>query len=113
MKIFGRDPALLLALFAAVVQLASIGLHLGEAQQGALNAVAIGVVGLATAVAVERDKLAAALLGLLGAAIALALAFGLQLSSDVQAGVMAVATAVIAAFIRTQVTAKVSANELM
>lgn len=108
MKIFGREPVLWLALIAGAIQLFSAFIfELSMAQQGVLNAVAVGVVGLLTAVAVAQDKIAPALLGLVQALLATALAFGWELSSQDQSTIMVFATAVIGMFLRTQVTAPV------
>lgn len=108
MKIFGREPALILGLFAAFLQLlSSTVLDLSVDQQGVLNAVAVAVVGFATAYSVARDKLAPAILGLVQSVLASSLAFGLDLAPEVQGSIMAFASAATAAFVRTQVTASV------
>lgn len=47
--IFGREPALILAAVGAVIALAiAFGLDLTQAQQGAITAVVIAVLGLIT-----------------------------------------------------------------
>lgn len=110
MKIFGREPALLLGLVASAVQLFSaIVLPLTVEQQGVLNAVAVAIVGVVTAVAVSSEKGAAAVVGLAQAVLALALAFGWAASPEVQGAVMAFVTAIASAYVRTQVSAPVSA----
>lgn len=110
MKIFGREPAMILGLVAAAIQLLSATiLPLSVEQQGVLNAVAVAVMGLVTAVAVSSDKAAPAVLGLVQAVLACALAFGLVLSPETQGAIMAFTSAVVAMFVRTQVVAPVPA----
>lgn len=110
MKIFGREPSLILGLIASAIQLFSaIVLPLTIEQQGVLNAVAVAVIGVVTAVAVSTDKAAPAVLGFVQAVLACALAFGLALSPEVQGAVMAFTTALVSAFVRTQVSAPVPA----
>jgi hypothetical protein len=105
-KIFGREPALILGLIAAAVQLFSaVVLPLTPEQQGVLNALAVATIGFATAWAVSAEKAAPAILGLAQAVLACALAFGLHLEPTTQSAVMAFATALVSAFVRTQVTA--------
>lgn len=105
-KIFGREPALILGLIASAIQLFSaVALPLSIEQQGVLNAVAVAVVGLVTAVAVSAEKAAPAVLGLVQAVLACALAFGLALEPATQGAIMAFATALVSAFVRTQVVA--------
>jgi len=110
-KIFGREPALILGLIAAAIQLFSaVILPLSVEQQGVLNAVAVAVLGLATAIAVSSDKAAPAVVGLVQAVLACALAFGLALSPETQGAIMAFTSAAVAMFVRTQVGAPVTAS---
>jgi hypothetical protein len=74
-------------------------------QQGTLNAVAVAVFGLLTALAVSGEKAAPLVGGLLQAVLACALAFGLALSPEMQSSAMAFVTAAVALFMRTQVVA--------
>jgi hypothetical protein len=105
-KIWGREPALILGLIAAAVQLFSaVVLPLTVEQQGVLNAVAVALVGFATAAAVSAEKAAPAVLGVVQAVLACALAFGLALEPATQGAIMAFATALVSAFVRTQVVA--------
>lgn len=105
-----RDPALWLGLVAAVVQLvAAFIFPLSIEQQAVLNALAVAVAGLATAVLVRRDGQAAAIVGLAQAAIAVGLGFGLDISTEGQAAIMAAVSTAAAMFVRTQVVAKVDA----
>jgi hypothetical protein len=113
MKLFGREPALLLGLVAAAIQLFSATvLNLTVEQQGVLNAVAVAIIGVVTAVAVRSDKAAPAVLGLVQAVLACALAFGLAIAPETQGAVMAFVTALVSAFVRTQVVAPVPAVEV-
>ena len=110
MKIFGREPALILGVIASAIQLVSATvLPLSVEQQGVLNAVAVAVFGFVTAWAVSAEKAAPAVLGLVQAVLACALAFGLHLEPATQGAVMAFATALVSAFVRQQVVAPVPA----
>lgn len=107
MKIFGREPALWLALIAVAVKLSTaFGLDLTADQQAVINAVAAALVGVLVAVSVH-DGLGAAVIGLVQAAVALAVGFGLHWSPDQQAVVLSFASAIVAMWTRTQVTAPV------
>ena len=111
MLVFGREPAVILGLIAAVVQLLSATLmDWSIAQQGYINAVAVAVAGVLIAWAVSEEAVFAALSGVVGAVIALMLSFGLNLSSDLQSSIMVAVTAIGAFWARTQVTAKVPAG---
>lgn len=105
MKIFGREPALWLALIAAGVKLAAAFLvDLTGDQQAVLNAVAAAAVGLIVA-AVVRDGVSAAILGFAQALLALAIGFGLDVTAENQAVIMAFVAAAVGMFERTQVIA--------
>lgn len=107
MRIFGREPALWLALIAVAVKLSTaFGLDLSDGQQATINAVAAAVAGLLVAVS-THDGISAAALGLLQAGLALAVGFGLHWSPEQQATVMSFAAAIAAMWTRTQVTAPV------
>lgn len=109
MKIFGREPAALLAFVAVVIKLlAAFGAGLTSDQQAVLNAVAAAAVGLLVAV-LAHDALAAPLYGFAQAGLALALGFGLHWSAEQQAVVLSFVQVAIAMFVRTQVTAKATA----
>jgi len=106
MKIFGREPAAIVAFAAVVIKLvAAFGVNLSTDQQAVLNAVVAAAVGLAVAV-MAHDALAAPVYGLAQAALALAVGFGLHWSADQQAVVLSFVQVAIAMFLRTQVTAK-------
>lgn len=105
--IFGREPALWLALVAVGVKLLSaFVVNVSTDQQAVINAAAAAVAGLIVA-AQTHDGIASAALGLVQAMVALAVGFGLHWSPDQQAIVMSFAAAVVAMFVRTQVSAPV------
>lgn len=110
--ILGREPALWLTLGAIIVKtVAAFGVGVSPDQQSVINAAAAALVGLIVA-ATTGDGVVAAVLGLAQAVIALAVGFGLNWSSDQQAIVMSLIGAAVAMFVRTQVTAPVSASQL-
>lgn len=105
-----RDPALWLGLIAALVSIvSSFVFPLSVDQQAVLNAVAVALAGLATAFFVRRDGQAAAIVGLAQAVIACGLGFGLDVSPEGQAAIMALVSTAAAMFVRTQVVASVNA----
>lgn len=107
MKIFGREPAVWLALVAVIVKLAcAFGLNLSTDQQAWVNAAAAAIVGLIVAISVH-DGIGAAVIGLVQAGLALAVGLGLDWSAEQQAVVLSLASAVVAMWTRTQVTAPV------
>lgn len=108
MRIFGREPALILALVAAVVQAVSaFGFTLTPDQQGVINALAVAVVGVVTGVIVKGDSLLPSLTGGFQALLALLLAFGLDFTSEQQSTVMLLVTTVLAIVVRDRVIAPV------
>jgi hypothetical protein len=110
MKLFGREPALILAGIAGVIQfLSAVALPLTTGQQGALNAVAVAVIGVVTAYKVAAERALPLVAGGVQALLALGLAFNLHLTADAQAGVMALVTAAVAMFVRQNVVAPVPA----
>jgi cell division protein FtsW (lipid II flippase) len=109
-KILGREPALWLALVGVLVKaLAAFGMNVSADQQALINALAAAIVGLVVAFLVH-DGGAAAVLGLVQAAIALAVGYGLDWSADQQAVAMSLVAAAVAMWTRTQVTAPVPAK---
>lgn len=102
-----REPAVWLSLFATALRLGSAFLlHFTDEQQALLNAVATAVAGVAVAFLVRRDGQVAAILGIAQALLALAVGFGLNVSAEMQAVIMSLVGTAVAAFVRTQVTAK-------
>lgn len=109
MKIFGREPALWLALVAVVVQtISAFVVNVTADQQAWINAVAAAVVGLIVAIS-TGDGIVAAVLGLAQAAVGLAVGYGLDWSTSQQGIVMSLVAAVVGMFTRTQVVAPVAA----
>jgi hypothetical protein len=107
--VFGREPAQWIGLLSAGVALfSSLIFPLDVGQQGALIAVATAVFGIVGALAVSTEKAAPLVAGLVQSVIALALAFGLALSPEVQGSVMAFVAAGVAFYLRTQVSPKVT-----
>lgn len=112
-KFWGREPALYLALFAALVQMGSQFIwHLSDDQQGVLNAVAAALVGLIVAFMAHSDGESAAIMGFVQALLALGVAFGLGLDATAQSIIMSFVSAAVAMFIRGTVTAKLDADGL-
>lgn len=110
MRLLNREPAVILGLVAALVQLLSATLMDWTVdQQGIINGTAMAVVGFLTALSVSEDAAFAALAGLVKAVIALALAFGLALDPNLQSSIMVLVTALGAFWVRTQVVASESA----
>jgi hypothetical protein len=110
--VLGREPAFWLGAAAAAIQLVSaFFFHLTADQQAVLNGVAAGVLGLIVAVIVH-DGIVAAVVALFQAALGCALGFGLHWTPDQQSTFMLFVTAVAAGFVRSQVEAKVSAQQL-
>jgi hypothetical protein len=108
---FSRDPAFYVTIFATVVRLvAAFVFNLSADQQTWLNAGAAAVAGLIVAVWVKRDGQIAALTGLVSALLAIAVGFGAHISAEGQAAIMSFVGALGAAFVRSQVTAPVSAE---
>lgn len=106
-RIFGREPAVWLALIATALKLMSaFWWDLSVDQQSVLNAVATATVGLIVAMIVH-DGQVASVLGFAQALLALAIGFGLHLSPEIQATIMSFVGVVVAMFVRTQVIAPV------
>jgi hypothetical protein len=107
-RILGREPTVWLALFAALVQgVSGFFGHLSDDQQAVLNACAVALFGLLTALAVRGDYLLPAILGFVKAVLAVGLGFGLHLDAAQQSTLMIVVTAVGAVAVRDRVIAPV------
>lgn len=112
-KIFGREPALILGFIAAAVQsLTAFGISVSPGVQTAVNAIAAAVVAIVSAIVLKDGALGAALMQLATAGMALVVGLGLDWSTERQGWVMALVAAGIALFTRTQVTAPVAATRL-
>lgn len=108
MKVFGREPAVVIAFIATLLQiLASLGFGPNAVVQGAVIAVLTAAAGVVTAFKVATDKALPAALGFAQAGFALLLALNFHVSADVQSAVAAGVAAAFALFVRTQVTAPV------
>lgn len=113
MKIFGREPALLLGFAAAALKLlAAFGLGVNETQQALINTVLAAGVGVWLAAVARDGAVGAALMQAAQAVMAAFVGFGLDWSTEKQATVMASVAAFLALWERTQVTAPVSTTWL-
>lgn len=107
-KLWGREPALWLALLSgSVVLISTFFFQLTIEQQGTINAIGSAFFGLLTAYFVARDGLQAAILGFLQAGVALMTSFGLNWTPDQQMIVMGFMSTVVAMFVRSSATAPV------
>jgi hypothetical protein len=99
-KIFGREPAVILGIIAAGLNLASAYvLHWDDSKMAAVNAVI--AIGLGFAIAVfTKDSLLAVGLGFAQAIFAVSASFGFNISGDRQSAIMAVLNVVLALFNR-------------
>jgi hypothetical protein len=112
MKIFGREPAAWAGLFSILLQvIGAFVVDLTPQTQAWVNGVFVAALGLVVAIAVH-DGVIAAVTGFAQAAVTLAVGLGLDWSSGRQAIVLTAVTAVAQAFVRTQVTAPVSKDQL-
>lgn len=111
-KIFGREPAAVLAFISILVKLASAYVfHASETQQATVNTVAACVVALLIAIS-AHDSIGAAVFNLAQALVAAAVGFGLKLDADHQALWLSLVSVAIGLWSRTQVTAPTSAPAL-
>jgi hypothetical protein len=110
MKVFGREPAVWLALLAAGLQaLTAFGLDVSSNWQSIITAVVAAVFGLITAFVVG-DGVVAAVTGLGQAVLALVVGLGVDWSADDQAKLMVFVALVAGAFVRQNVVAPVPAT---
>jgi len=109
MRIFGREPAVIMAFIAsAIAVFSSFIFPLSDTQQGVLNAADVALFGLITATLVAHEKLLPAITGLAKAVVAVAISFGLHWSPEQQGLVLTlVATAAALLGVRPQVVASV------
>ena len=112
MRIFGREPALILGFVAAIVKLLGYQLDVSAGVQTAINAIAAGAVALILAVVAKNGAWAAAILQTAQAVMSLFVGLGLDWSADKQALWMAGIAAGLALFERTQITPPVGATPL-
>lgn len=109
MKIFGREPVYILAFIAVALKLsAAYGLDVTSEQQGAIMAVLSLVVAVISAFVLKTGAAGAAIVNLAQGALALFLAFGLDMSAEQQAMWMALVEGAVALVLHREVTAPVS-----
>ncbi|MEU7736595.1 hypothetical protein AB0B51_26410 [Streptomyces griseus] len=113
MRIFGREPVTILAAVAVLLKLlAGYGIQVSETQQTLINTFLACAVAVASAVVLKNGALYAALLQLSSAGLALFVGFGLDMTTEQQAGWMALVSAVLAVVERGEVTAPVPSTRL-
>lgn len=104
MRIFGREPALIIsAVSAGLGLLVSFSFGLSAEQAGAIVAVVSAVFAAATA-AITRPIAPSAFTGLVAAAVALLAAYGLNVSAESVGALNAVVLAMLGLITRGQVT---------
>jgi hypothetical protein len=109
MKIFGREPVYILAVIAIALKLgAAYGLDVSETQQTLINTALACLVAVISAIVLKTGAAGAAILQFSQAALALFVGFGLELSSEAQAGWMSLVAAILAAVEHREVEAPVS-----
>lgn len=114
MKIFGREPATILAFIAVALKLGSAyGLGVTETQQALIMAFLSCVVAVAEVFILKTGAAFAALVNLGQAGIALFIGFGLDVSAEQQALWMLAIEGGLALFVvRPQVTAPIPALQI-
>lgn len=109
MKIFGREPVYILAFIAVALKLAAAyGLEVTDAQQGAVMAVLSLIVAVISAIVLKTGAVGAALINLAQGALALFLAFGLDMPAETQALWMLIVESAVALWLHEKVTAPVT-----
>ncbi len=109
-KIYGREPAVWLAVLGAVWQvLSAFGLSFDPQLQSIVTAVVAAVLGLVVAVQVG-DGIYAALGGVVAAAVSLFSYFGMHWDAEGQAKLVGALMIVIGVWVRDKVTAPVTAD---
>jgi len=110
MRIFGREPVYILAFIAVALKLATAyGLDVSDEMQGAIMAFLSLVVAFAEAIVLKTGAVGAAVINLAQGALALFLAFGLEMSAEQQALWMLIVESAVALWLRERVTAPVVA----
>lgn len=103
-----REAAIAPGLVAVVVALiGAFYAPLTPELQGLIDGVAVALAGAVTALLVRDDRTLPAMVALIHAGFELSLGLGLQVSTGRQAAVMAAVTGLTAAWLRTQLYAKV------
>jgi hypothetical protein len=107
MKIFGRDPALWLALLGLFISAAgTFVFHFSTDQEGVLNGLVAAIMGVIVW-RVTHDGSPALILGLAKAVFLTLAAFHFNIPADRQTILMGLLSAAVAMFVRTQVGAPV------
>ncbi|MET9138913.1 hypothetical protein [Streptomyces parvulus] len=114
MKIFGREPATILAFIALTLKLgAAYGLDVDAGQQALIMAFLACVVAVAEAFILKNGAVFAALVNFGHGAIALFMGFGLEMTAEAQALWMLLIEGGLALIVvRPQVTAPIAAMKL-
>lgn len=112
MKVFAREPALLLGLIAAGVKLLGYEMNVSAGVQTAINAIAAGVVAIIIAVVAKNGAWGAAILQTAQAVMSLFVGLGLDWSADRQALWMASIAAALAVVERFIVTPPLPSTDL-
>lgn len=109
MRILGREPVYLLAFVALTLKLsAAYGLDVTEVQQGAIMAFLSLAVAVIEAFVLRNGAAGAAIINLAQGALALFLAFGLDMAAETQALWMLFIEGIVALWLRERVTAPIS-----
>jgi hypothetical protein len=111
-KIFGREPALLLGFVAAGVKLIGYEMNVSDGTQTAINVIAAAVVALIIAIVAKNGAWGAAILQLAQAVMSLFVGLGLDWSADRQALWMGSIAALLAVVERFMVTAPLPSTPL-
>lgn len=110
MRIFGREPVVILAAVAVFLKLlAAYGVGVSETQQTLINTALACVVAIVSAIVLKTGAVYAAILQFAQAGLALFVGFGLDMSATEQAGWMSLVAAVLAVVEHPAVTAPVPA----
>lgn len=109
MNRIARDPSVLLTsvIVPAVIAVSAFAFEASPAWQGAVNAAATAVAGAIVAVWVRSDQQLPLLTGAAQSVLALILAFGVDMDTTQQAGIMAVVAGIAGYVVRDRVTAPV------
>ncbi|WP_228980097.1 hypothetical protein [Streptomyces sp. DH12] len=108
MRIFGREPVVILALVSILLKLgAAYGLDVSADQQGSIMAVLSCLVAAATAVVLKTGAVYAALVNVGQAVLWLVMAFGMRMPAETQALWMLAIEGALALLVRRDVEAPV------
>ncbi|GGP66998.1 MULTISPECIES: hypothetical protein [Streptomyces] len=108
MRIFGREPVTILGATAVLLKLlAGYGIQVSETQQTLIDTFLACAVAVASAIVLKNGALYAALLQAASAGLALFVGFGLDMTTEQQAGWMAFVSAVLIVIERPAVEAPV------